>query len=112
MPIYFINSSGVEISLYTENTQSPHCYDTVQASNCMIINNKFACVNADCNWLESQTYNPFWDELEFVIPATTEDFEDNYFFSSGFTAISSEAFCAIINTETKCGTINIIPPIE
>jgi len=113
IPIYFINTSNTEISITTIDTEPHRCENTPENLTCQDLPlHQELCIFSECNWINSYTYNPYWDDFLVTVPAVTDDSNLSYLFSTGFSFPSSEKFCATItdgNEEMiKCGFLNIL----
>ena len=108
-PIYWLNSSDKDISIYTEETIQPSCEPTLESENnsidCSEYNTNSECTYSTCEWEVPLTYNQSWDNFNLVIEAFSENIPGNIFMS--FSYPTEEIYCADIDGETKCGKIRI-----
>jgi len=112
MPIKFINSSSIDINIYTLDSNPSYCDITTGSpppSECILLDNQYACENEGCRWLESATFNSEWDIFEETIPAMTSEI-NNQFYVTSFLNQTTETYCAIINDIVKCGKIEVLYP--
>ena len=112
MPIQFINSSSIDINIYTIDTEPSYCDISAGSpppSQCSLLENQYACENANCRWLESTSFNSEWDEFEETIPAMTNA-NNNQFYVTSFLSETTETYCAMINNIEKCGKIVVLYP--
>ena len=111
MPIKFINTSPIDISIYTIDSNPSYCDISIenQSSNCALLENQHVCDNAGCNWIESTTFNSEWDQFEETIPTMTNE-NNNQFYVTSFLNETTETYCALINNVEKCGTIRVTLP--
>tara|TARA_B100000959_G_C14820421_1_gene557582 strand:- start:146 stop:928 length:783 start_codon:yes stop_codon:yes gene_type:complete len=109
MPIKFINTSTIDISIYTINSNPSYCDISIenQSNDCALLENQYACNNAECNWIESATFNSEWDQFEEIIPAMTSN-QVNV--TEEFLNETTETYCTVINNIEKCGTIQVLSP--
>ena len=109
-PIYWLNSSDEDISIYTVETIQPSCEPTLESQSssidCSEYITNFECTEATCEWEVPLTYNPGWDSFNLVIEAGTIGYiPENIFI--GFSYPTVEKYCALINNEEKCAWIRI-----
>ena len=108
LPIYWNNTSDIDIEIYSIDTTPDYCIENIttdQDTDCSIYENHISCDQSECTWVISPTYNQFWDNFEMMIPTATEGFPTNFYFEPGFYVETEETYCSQINGEERCGTI-------